>query len=705
MPRLRRLQSSFSAGVLDPKAAARIDLKAYYNGAEKLDNAICIPFGGVSRRPGLEYIDELHNIVSRVTGQTITAPNGGVAANANDDDVSTEILTTTNVSTIDPYVVAHYDLGSAKIIHYMDVVGISLSTGTSDEFFIQYSTDDAAWTSVDSNLDVTATSSTERKHEDQSITARYWRVARIGSTDLGANKVHLAELSLWENTGTLSDTRLIPFSFNTEQTYMLVATDRNITVYKDDVALAYIRVPYTSAQLDAIGWAQTADTLIITHKDIAPQRVVRDSTAEGIWTIDDVPITNTPQFDFGGGAEDVWSTSRGWPRTVTFFNGRMVFGGSLGRPQGIWLSKANDFYNFDVGTGLADEAIAGALDTDQVNEIRNVVPGRKLEIYTSGGEFIVPTNPITPENFSVIRQTSYGSANVRTASIDGATVYVQRSGQSIREFLHSFQEDAHVSNSISQLSTHLISTPIDLDSVVGANSSESNYIYVVNTDGNVVILNTLREQEVNAWSGPWETDGDFKRVGVLDRDTYFTVQRTIDSVTYNYLEKLDETIYTDSALVIESHSSATVTGLDHLEGEIVRVKLGGAVQTDATVASGQITLDRTPSAEAVEIGLDFNPEITTMPVSDGFQDGPTLNREKRIVRCTINRYQSLGILVNDEVVPDRQLDVDTFDDVPAPSDEVTEIYLNGWSQTAQLTLTQVDPLPMTILGLDLEVSA
>ena len=173
----------------------------------------------------------------------------------------------------------------------------------------------------------------------------------------------------------------------------------------------------------------------------------------------------------------------------------------------------------------------------------------------------------------------------------------------------------------------------------------------------------------------------------------------------NYIEKRDENVYTDSALVIASHSSATVTGLDHLEGEVVRVKLGGAVQTDATVSSGQITLDRTPSAEAVEIGLDFNPEITTMPVSDGFQDGPTLNREKRIVRCTINRYQSLGILVNDEVVPDRQLDVDTFDDVPSPSDEVTEIYLNGWSQTAQLTITQVDPLPLTILGLDLEVSA
>jgi len=703
MPRLRRMQSSFSAGVLDPKAAARIDLKAYYNGAEKLDNAICIPFGGVSRRPGLEYIDTINNLIVREASPTITAPNGGTTGNANDDDTSTELITTTNIGVINPYVVVHYDLGSAKTIKHADVVGMNLTTATNTEFFIQYSTDDIAWTSVGSALNLTTTDYSVR--ETPEVSARYWRVARIGATDLTTDKATLDEFSLFVESSSISDMRLIPFSFNTEQTYMIVATDKNLAIYKDDALLVDVPIQHTSVQLAAIGWAQTADTLIITHKDIAPQRVVRDTAAEGLWVVDDVPLTNIPQFDFGGGAEDVWSTSRGWPRQITFFNGRMVFGGSLGRPQGIWLSKANDFYNFDVGTGQADEAVVGALDTDQVNEIRNVVPGRKLEIYTSGGEFIVPDNPITPDNFSVIRQTSYGSANVRTAAIDGATIFVQRSGQSIREYLYSFQENAHVSNSISQLSTHLINTPIDIDSVISADASESNYIYIVNTAGDVVVLNTLREQEVNAWSGPWETEGDFKRVGVLDRDTYFIAQRVINTVSVNYLEKLSAEIYTDSAVVIASHSSATVTGLDHLEGEAVRIKLGGAVQADKTVSSGQITLDRTPSAETLEVGLDFNPEIKTMAVSDGFQDGPTLNREKRIVRCTINRYQSLGILVNGEVIPDRQLDVDTFDDVPQPSDEVTEIYLNGWSQTAQLTITQVDPVPMTILGLDLEVSA
>ena len=704
MPRIRRIQSSFSAGVLDPRLAARIDVQAYYSGAESLDNAVCIPHGGAGRRPGTKYINDCHPVINRVTsGVTITAPNGGVAANANDNDTTTYLLTTTNISVIDPYVVVHYDLGSAKDIHFCEVVLMSLTTSTNEEFAMQYSTDDAAWTTVHV-LSLSSAESSHRHHVD--VTARYWRVARIGTTDLGVERAKIAEFTLWQNSGGISDVRIIPFSFNTEQTYLLVVTDQNIQVYKDDALLTSVSIPHTTSQLNTINWTQSADTLIVTHKDVAPQRIVRNSSDEHLWDVDDVPLTGIPQYDFGGGAEDVWSSTRGWPMTVTFFNGRMVFGGSKGRPQGIWLSVANDFYNFAVGTAQPDDAIVGALDTDQVNEIRNVVPGRNLEIYTSGGEFIVPTTPATPENFSAVRQTRFGSSAVRTASIDGTTLYAQRSGQSIREFVFSFQEDAHISNSVTQLSTHLINTPVDIDASIGTSTSETNYVYVVNAAGDVVILNTLREQQISAWSGPWTTtNGLFKRVGVLDTDTYFIVRRTIDGADINYLEKIDETIYTDSALVIASHSSATVTGLDHLEGEVVKVKLGGAVQTDATVASGSITLDRTPSSEALEVGLEFNPNIVTMPVNDSFGDGPTLNREKRIVRCTINRYLSLGIFVNGERLPDRQLDLDTFDDVPDPSSEVQEIYLNGWSKKAQVTITQEDPVPLTILALDLEVSA
>jgi len=317
---------------------------------------------------------------------------------------------------------------------------------------------------------------------------------------------------------------------------------------------------------------------------------------------------------------------------------------------------------------------------------------------------------MTPEGISIRRQTKYGAAKVNVASIDGSTIYVQRNGQGLREMLFSFTEDAYVSNSVSQLSNHLINTPVDLDAIRGTSTEETNYIYVVNTAGDVVVFNTLRDQEIAAWSGPWITSdsggaSSFKRVGVLDIETYFAIERSIDGETVTYLEELDTSIYTDCAYAVSSHSSATVTGLDHLEGETVKVLLNSAVQADKTVSGGTITLDRTPDAEPLEIGLEFNPVIKTMPVSDGFADGPTLNRMKRLIKCQLNCYQTLGVLINGERIPDRVFGEDDFDSVPQPDDNLRELYLLGWDETAQVTITQDQPVPMTILAADLEVEA
>ena len=701
MPKARHFQSSFNSGVLDPRLKARVDVKAFYQGAEKLDNCICLPHGGVSRRPGLEYIGTLLKQVSRETGQTITTPRGGTGANANDDDDTTDLVTTTSIGVLNPYIVVHYDLGSAKTVLFADVVDMSLTTSANTEFFIQYSTDNSTFTDFGAKLNLSSSARTERRSGP--VSARYWRVARIGATDLTTEKATLAEFSLWTESTAVSDYRLIPFSFNTEQSYMLVASDRNIRVYKDDLALIDIRTDITSAQLDNIDWTQSADTLLIVEQDLTPMQIVRDTTAEGIWDVSDMSLTNIPQHDFGGGAESAWSTTRGWPLTVTFFEGRCIFGGSKSRPQGIWMTKSNAFYDFDLGTSQPDESIHVNLDTDQVNEIRHINPGRKLEIITSGGEFVVPESPMTPEAISIRRQTKFGALPVNVASIDGSTIYVQRNGRGLREFLFSFTEDAYVSNSVTQLSSHLIDSPVDMDATAGTLNEETNYIYVVNQSGNVVVFNTLREQEIAAWSGPWTTEGMFKRVGVLDTTTYFAVERTINNKSVTYLEKLNANAYTDSASLGDGLFSATISGLGHLEGESVRVKADLAIQSNKTVSSGSITLSQ--STESYEVGLNFNPLIKTMPVSDGFADGPTLNKLKRIIKCQANCYQTLGVHINGERVPDRTFGVETFDEVAVADNDTRELYLLGWTEEAQVEITQVDPVPMTILAADLEVQA
>jgi hypothetical protein len=92
--------------------------------------------------------------------------------------------------------------------------------------------------------------------------------------------------------------RLIPFSFNTEQTYILVFEHLMMRVIKDG---AYIEtapdVPYelvttyTEAQLSRLGFTQNADVMTIVHPDHDPANLSR--ITETNWTLADIDYSPT----------------------------------------------------------------------------------------------------------------------------------------------------------------------------------------------------------------------------------------------------------------------------------------------------------------------------------------------------------------------------------------------------------------------------
>ena len=290
-----KLQTSFTRGEVDPLLMARFDLDSYFSGAEKMRNFIPQPQGGAKFRPGLEYLYKLPYTLTRQTAIAPTAPNGGTAANGNDNSTSTVILTTVNISTTNPYVVAKYDLTAPTLIKFVDVVGFTLTAGTSTEFVVQHSADDVTYTNLAPTIPASTTASSRRIHAN--ISKRYWRLVRIGATDLGTAKAQVQEFNLWTETATVSAVKLARFTFSTTQTYVLAFTDRNCDVFKDDVWQASIRTPYTSAQIPALTWTQELDYMIICHEDVATQQLVRQGDHDE-WQMDDLTFTQQPVYDF-----------------------------------------------------------------------------------------------------------------------------------------------------------------------------------------------------------------------------------------------------------------------------------------------------------------------------------------------------------------------------------------------------------------------
>ena len=56
MSRTINIQTDFTSGEIDPKLRARLDLQQYYKALSTAQNVVVQPQGGITRRPGLQYI-------------------------------------------------------------------------------------------------------------------------------------------------------------------------------------------------------------------------------------------------------------------------------------------------------------------------------------------------------------------------------------------------------------------------------------------------------------------------------------------------------------------------------------------------------------------------------------------------------------------------------------------------------------------------
>lgn len=616
----------------------------------------------------------------------------------------------------------------------------------------------------------------------------------------------------------IGDGRLENFSFNVEQSYLLVFTDLKMQIYKDNILQTningsgndFVATPWTLAQTLEFDFIQSADTAVVTNKNVAQQVITRTSDTD--WDISPAAITNIPQFNFddafspipiseiqaitftdvsegdryklalngiltdeivfGGddstnqeairealqvlpntagsgisvvqttplvtyqitfandsandfelvtgaaiftakttfgtattrsqtgtsGAEDVWSVTRGFPRACTFHEARLFFGGSLSRPATIWGSNVNDFFNFNKGKARDDELIDATLDTDQVNAIQSIFSNRSLQIFTSGAEFFVRESPITPANIAVIPQTNLGSKRVRPISIDGVTLFPQRTGKVINQFVFVNEFQSNQTVSVSSLAAHLIKNPIKLAASRGTETTDANYVYILNADGSLTVFNTLVAEDVQAfttWSG-----GNIKSITVVSDRIFMLVERVINSVTVFYIETESLTAFTDSSVTSNVGGSDTLTGLSHLEGESVDVKADGSFQGVFVVTGGQITITRT--AQIIEAGLTYTPLIKTMPLNVSLQNGPNAASKKKILRAAIRFFESNGILVNGQRLADKTIALNQFD-APIPQTGLKRITLLGWSLEADIEITQTTPMPMTILSVGLEI--
>lgn len=504
--------------------------------------------------------------------------------------------------------------------------------------------------------------------------------------------------------------RLLRFEFSTEQVYLMVLRALAIDVYLPDGTLAATVVTtYAAAEIADVAWTQSLDTLILVHPDHAPAKLVR-SGSHTSWTLSNITLTNIPQYDFGSGDEDVWSVSRGWPRSVFLHQGRLYFGGSKSRPQTVWGSTANSFFDFaTTSSALDDEAVELTLDNDRVCAVQGIYALNGFFVFTSGGLFARAfSEVITPSNFSLARQSEISASAIRPVEMDNSVLFISEDieGQfsTAYEVVYDYTTESWSAEDVATLAEILIKTPVDMAARRGNEENSAFHLFVVNSDGTCAVLNSRKSQKMTAWTYA-ETDGEFLRVATVGGYPYFLVKR--DSA-YHIMRMKSDNQLDFSKKMTSVTAKTTWDGLDYAEGETLYLIGDGYPIGEAEVTSGEI---ETPYAvSTLEAGIPFDWAMETMPVEMPASNGTLIGNRHRLTRAAIRVQDTTAMAVNGYSVSFRALGDSLLDQEIMPFSGIKNVRLLGWSggrlgqDGATVRLTGTSANKATILSLVAEVS-
>lgn len=408
-----------------------------------------------------------------------------------------------------------------------------------------------------------------------------------------------------------------------------------------------------------------------------------------------------------------------YPATVAIHQQRLMLGASTNQPETIWGSLVGDYENFTKSRILqSSDRVEISLSGEQINQVRSMLSLRELLVFSSASEFTLsgPDGSFPADNVISTVYGRSGSIKVKPLVIDDTALFVDRTGRQVRDLRYSFEQDGYAGNDLTVFASHFFTGRTIKEWAFC--QSPFSIVWVALDDGTLLSLTYKREHQIWAWTehdigGAVESLTAIREGG--EDALYLLVRRTIDGSTVRYVERLHSremsgaaanAFFVDCGITYSGTATATITGLDHLEGEDVVALADGAVVEGLTVASGSVTLPYT--AELVHVGLPFTAEIETLPPAIDLQDvGAARGRPHFTNKVRVQLQDTRGIEVADAGRSFTDV-IQTGTDLAVPpalfTGMIEQTMRGTWNRDGTIVIRQTNPLPMTILGISPELT-
>lgn len=633
------LNSNFTSGELTPLLLGRVNFERYNKGAQKLDNVIILPQGGITNRFGTNFIVK--------------------ASETDADEIKLGIL---NYNDVSKYVLVFEPL--VLKIYLGSILKKTISTT-----YVADQITDLKMAQSGNRMEIV--------HEKHNPAVLF----RDDSDD-----------TIW----TFED-----------------ITFRNKPVY--DFEKDYDRILFTPGALIGYDITLTASEQIFETRHVG-------GTFEGnggLMRITAIVLNNQVKGNIyvafndsttikGSDAyltEPVFSDSRGWPKTIDFYQGRQFYGGTTEIPGGTFGSATYDITNYDDTGATPSDAISIILSGEETNIIRDIIDAKDLFVFTTNAEYSTPPftdKPASPENTYFIKQDTNGMADVDPVILDNKVVYVDRGGKIVRAMVYSVDRAKYQSLNMSVLSPHLIRDPVSAAVFRNPEINDGSYMLLINADGTIAVFQYIEEQKIACWNLAI-TDGSFKQVVASGSDVIFLVEREVGTRNELFIEKINFDILFDSAVDFTFGSpESVISGLDHLNGKTIQIIGDGVFIGTKIVGAGTVTLDE--PVTHFQAGLPIEWTVIPMPAQYQTEQGNNKYLKKRVKTIYLDYYLSLGIKVNGQPIPGLQFNTDSFsDDVELKTGIYEYSNMGGWNRDEIVTISGNEPLRFSIRSITYEV--
>jgi len=684
MPLVKELTRSFAGGEITPEMYGRLDNVKFQTGLALCRNAMVLPHGPVTKRPGFAYVNTAGNSALQVR----LIPFAFSA-------------TQTMVLEFGHNYIRFHTLG-ATLISGGSPYQISSPYASTDLFDLEY---------TQSSDVITITHKSYPVYELRRLSSVSWTLT---APTLGATPAV-------PGTPTGAATAGTGTAFNRNMYYKVTMVTPDGV--EESLASAYLLLTNDlslSGAKNTINWSAVtgAGTYRVYKAMNNPGRLYGyiGETSDVTFTDDNItadysknPPATTIRLDTAGN----------YPSAVGYYEQRRMFAGTVNNPQTVYGTKSATESNLNASLpSNAADALSFTIKAQQQNAIRHLIPLNDLIALTVGGAWKIAAannQALTPANLSVRGQTFYGSNSVHPILTGSSCLYVETNGRRVRDLSFNWQSQVYAADDRSIMAPHLFNGYTLNDCAYSR--SPDQVAWFVRSDGALLGMSYVPEHQVFGWHQHF-TDGLFESVCVVAENNedilYALVKRTIGGVTKRMVERMStrvfatqgDSFYVDCGGTYVGAATTTISGLSWLEGKTLVALADGAVVKNLVVTSGSVTLP--VAASKVQIGLPFTADIQTLPMAleSAMAGGQGTMKSVDYAYLRVNRTGILSVGPTSDrlsTIPPRTNE--NYDTPPRLRSEVLDLLVNpDITPDAQLWIQSSDPTPLTLSALTMKVS-